>query len=323
MNRYMDRHIPLRQRVRLRDVASAAGFSVSAVSHALNGTGTINHGTAEKIRRIAADLSYRPDMVAASLRRQRTSTLGVLTSFLAHPFQGELLARLEREAVARELSILVGTALAGLIVFGDHVAPALAYADLPVVVLYAEEWNPSLGMSAVEVADGQGVSTAVDHLVGLGHRTIALMANRSKPRRAGFRRAIEAAGIFPDPGLVVSLPLTDAEWTAAERLTLDLLSRRPDVSAVVATSDAAAFGVLRGAHLAGREVPKDLSVVGFDDISLASTFVPALTTIRQPTEQLAGEAMLLLDELMDGRPPRSVRLTTELVVRETSSRCAR
>ena len=324
-----------RARVRLRDVARAAGVSVSAVSQALNGYGTISQATAERVRKVAAELAYRPDLLAASLRRQRTSTLGILTSFLNHPFHSELLAALADAATARGFSLLVATApdeasgdrqleqlvdqrCAGVIVFGDRPLPAAARSGVPVVVLYAEAWTPALGVSAVEVDDRAGVRAATEHLLALGHRRIALVANRSRPRRAGFEDALRTLGLTPDPALVLELPVREIEWTAAERLTADLLDRHPDVSAVVATSDAAAFGVIRGAYLAGRVVPGDLAVVGFDDISLASTFVPALTTVRQPIAAIVREAMGLMDELLHGHEPRSVRLATELVIRESS-----
>jgi LacI family transcriptional regulator len=322
-------------RVRLRDVAEAAGVSVSAVSQALNGNGTISQATAERVRTIATEMCYRPDLLAASLRRQRTSTLGILTSFLNHPFHGELLAVLTTEAASRGFSLLVATAsdestaqrqleqlvdqrCAGVIVFGDRPLTGSVGTGVPMVMLYAENWAPGLGFSAVEIDDRGGIRRAVEHLLSRGHRRIALIANRSRPRHAGYEGALRAAGIEPDPSLVLDLPVDAIEWTAAEHLTVELLHRSTDVSAVVATSDAAAFGVIRGAHLAGRTVPADLAVVGFDDTSLASTFVPSLTTVRQPTGAIVREALALHDELMRGQEPRSVRLETELIVRESS-----
>lgn len=322
-------------RVRLRDVADAAGVSVSAVSQALNGNGTISHTTAERVREVAAELSYRPDWLAVSLRRQQTSLVGVLTSFLNHPFHSELLAALATEAAARQLSLLVAAApdqpaadrhlqdfldqrCAGVIVFGDRPLGSTAASGIPVVVLYAETWTPELGFSAVELDDRAGTRSATEHLISLGHRRIALIANQSSPRRAGYEDALRAAGIDVDPSIVLTLPVTEMEWVSAEQQCSALLHRAPDVSAIVATSDAAAMGVIRGAHVDGRSVPEDLAVVGFDDISIASSLVPALTTVRQPTVSIAREAMQLLDELLRDEEPRSVRVETELVVRESS-----
>jgi DNA-binding LacI/PurR family transcriptional regulator len=320
--------------VRLRDLADATGLSVSTVSHALNGNGTIAEATAATVRQVAADLNYRPDQIAASLRRQKTSTVGVLTSFLNHPYYAELMAHVEAEAVARGLTILAGAAVdakqtdyyldvflgqrcAGLIVFAGALIPGLAQGQIPTVVIDPDLWMSGLPISSIGVDSRAGVRVAVQHLLGLGHRRIALVSNRVPTRRAGYDQAIVDAGLAVDPSLVIELPQGEDEWVAAAGMARDLLERRRDVTAVMALSDAAAFGVIRAAYGLGRRVPGDLAVVGYDDISLASTFVPALTTIRQPIAELARGAVELLVELLDGGEFRTVMLPTDLVIRES------
>jgi LacI family transcriptional regulator len=331
-------------RVKLQDVAAAAGVSVATVSHALNGNGTVSDRTARRVRQVAVRLGYRPDAVASNLRRQRTSTIGVLIPSLLNPFYSELVEHLETAALKEGYSLLGGTThfqvsredhyvdlflrqkCAGIVVISQGGrAQEVAAAHVPVVIVNVQEWSPESGVwAAVEVDDGAGVRDAVDHLIRLGHRRLGLVAIPSTPlREVGYRDALREAGIEYDPALVVRLGRISRLVEDGRELVSGLLARHPDVTALMVLSDMVAFGAIRAAVAAGRRVPDDLAVVGFDGIGLGAATVPALTTVEQPIAAVAGHAIRLFVEVLDTTSAgnqheyRRVRLAPRLVVRES------
>jgi LacI family transcriptional regulator len=327
------------RRVRLADVARTAGVSPATASLALRGTGTISPATAERVRQVAAELGYRPNHVAASLRRQWTASLGVLIPTLTNPFYSELLEAFETAAGSTGYSLISGTtnhdpareshyvdlflgrSCDGIVVVtGTGDIGDVVRAGVPTVLVNAHV--AAAGVPRVEVDDLHGVHSAVTHLLRLGHRRIGLVAHPyDRPRHEGYRRALSDAGIGYDPHLMVEVTHMNSLLRDGRDRAQELLRVHPDLTAIVTTADVIAIGVLRAAREAGRQVPDDLAIIGFDDIALSALLDPALTTVAQPVDAIAATALGLVQEQIEAGSvaldQRRVILETRLVVRES------
>jgi len=329
------------QRVGVKDVARVAGIAPATVSHALNNTGTISKETAARVRQIAAEMGYRPNRVAANLRRQRTSTLGVLIPTLSNPFFSKLLEALETAGTARGYSLVFGDtnhdpALDAhyvdlfldqrcdgiIVVAGTSDLAGVIRADVPIVLVNTHLPAAEVRVPAVEIDDMHGMYSAVAHLIRLGHRRIGLVTyHHDAPRLQGYQRALADAGIVFDAALVVAATRMSRLLEDAGERAYELLRAHPDLTAIATSADVAAIGAMRAAYRVGRRVPDDLAVVGFDDINLAAMMAPALTTVAQPIDAMATAALdLMLEQINEGSVAldhRRVRLETHLIVRES------
>lgn len=326
-------------RVTLKDVAKAAGVSAATVSHALRRNGTVSEQTATRVRGIATEIGYRPHLIAANLRRQRTFTLGVIIPGLSNPFLSELVEALYAECRAMGYTVLCGTTnyeatteahyidlflghpCDGIIVAGPPDSlDVIVRAGVPAVLIDCHMPTDFVKVPVVEVEDMHGMYSAVAHLQRLGHECIGLVYGPlDQLRQEGYRRALEDAGHPYENELVADagqLHFQNAATVAAQ-----LLRDRPDITAIAATTDVLAFGVLRAARLTGRQVPDDLAVVGFDDIPLAAAANPPLTTIAQPVDLIVANAVQLLLRQVESKDVsldrRRIVLKARLVVRES------
>jgi DNA-binding LacI/PurR family transcriptional regulator len=324
----------------IRDVARAAGVSISTVSRALNvstGGGTLSRGTVERVRDIARQLNYRPNAWARSLRNAQTKAVGVIGFDLSHPFAAELLQVISTACKARGYHVLVGTseydsgeALAlseilsadrvdGVILIGDAllhvsgredaVAEAMGrlVAVLPHVVTVAS--RPSLaGESSITVDNAAGVMLGLEHLASLGHSRIAHVMDgyhadswEDNQRTRTYRRFVESHRFPYDPALEVRVGSRDLE--AARQVLLPLLRLPNPPTALFVNNDLAAITMLRAALVSGVRVPEELSLVGFDDIAYAALCTPGLTTVHQPIDAMGTYAANLLLDMIDGTQP--------------------
>ncbi|WP_245840594.1 LacI family DNA-binding transcriptional regulator [Propionicimonas paludicola] len=332
--------MPTRVNATIVDVARSAGVSVSTVSKVINARYGVSERTAEHVRRVIAELGYESSLGARSLRSQRTGVLGVLVAEF-EPFSTELLKGLGQAAEGsgyellaysgrigpdprygwelRSLARLSGTLIDGAVL----VTPTVSDPDyrIPVVAL-----DPHAGSSSMPTIDSDsltGAELAVNYLLSLGHRRIAMLAGRpdlnsAQLREAGYRRALQAAGIPVDPTLIEIGGFRPDSATAPARALLD----RPDrPTAVFAANDLTAIRTIEVANELGLRVPEDLSVVGFDDVPDASQFRTPLTTIAQPLYQMGRLAMETLLRLLEGAELEESHLTlaTTLVVRESTA----
>jgi alanine racemase len=337
------------RRVTIADVAEAAGVSKTAVSFAFNNPGRLNVDTASRIMEIAETLGYRPDPVARMLTQRRTGTIGLLTpqalaSIFSNPFFGMFSAGVA--AVAEEagyglhfisplhgsLSRAIGRATVdGIVAIGlaaDHPEiAAIRRAGLPMTTVDSDPFDK---LPSVDVDDEGGARSAAEHLTGLGHRDILVIAiERAEHapsgaedvvsrRLRGYRAALSAVGVeVADEDILIS-PATFAGGVAAIEQAW-AAGRRP--TAVLAMSDAIAIGAIRGLRDRGLSVPNDVSVVGFDDIELAQTTDPPLTTVHQPIRGKGEEAARLLLSVIAGRAEATGhrRLATRFVIRASTS----
>jgi len=304
------------RRLTITDVALAAGVSVATVSKVINGRDGIATATSARVLGVVQELGYESSLVARSLRSRRTHVIGILVAEF-EPFSAEILRGAGWER--RYLSRLSGT----LIDSATIVTPTVVDADAGVPVVAIDPHAGSADLPSVESDNLAGGLLATRHLIELGHRRIAFLAGRpdlesSRLREAGFRQALSEAGIEVDPSLV---RMSDYRRDAAHQPAIELLSRPDRPTAVFAGNDLSAIGTMEAAQEMGLDVPGDVSVIGFDDIPEAARTTPALSTVRQPIQQMGSAAVELLIALMDGRIPETthVRLPTSLVIRGTTA----
>ncbi|PYE85365.1 LacI family DNA-binding transcriptional regulator [Pseudoroseicyclus aestuarii] len=324
----------------LKDVAREAGVSPAAVSRHLNGRITFPQKTRERIDAAIERLAYHPNLTARRLSLGRTRVIGVVLPDIANPFFSEMVAEIERSGSAQGYDISIWStrgdprreeAAAGRLreahvdglIFAsagaDPVALRRTLTGLDRVVLLDED-IPGTALPKVMVENMTGAAAAAEHLLTLGHREIAIIAGPAgsstvSDRIAGFQTALLAAGLGPAP-----VHYADFQREAGRRAAEALLAlpRRP--TAIFACSDELAIGAIVAARAMQLEVPRDLSLVGFDDISYASVLGPALTTVRQPLAQMGQTAVDRLLSLLAGTsPPLLTRLKTSLVVRDTTA----
>jgi LacI family transcriptional regulator len=326
------------RRATIHDVAAAAGVSVSTVSKAVNGRYGISAETSRRVMEVVERLGYESSLVASSMRSHRTGVIGVLVADF-EPFSAEILkgvgAALRRSRYdllaysgsrqvdntgweRRSLSRLSGTLIDGAIM----VTPTVVHAQTEIPVVSIDPHTGPADLPSVESDSLGGALQATRHLLELGHRRIGFLAGRpdlrsASLREAGYRRALQDAGIAFDPALVRS----GFFLTALAREPARALLSMPDrPTAIFAANDLSGIAILQVAAELGIRVPEDLSVIGFDDIPEASQMTPPLTTIRQPMQRLGTTAVDLLMSLMGGTEPEAMRvqLPTRLVRRATT-----
>ena len=335
--------------VTLRDVAAAAGVHPATASRALNPDtrALVNGETAQRVLDAATAIGYRPNSIARGLKTSRSYTIGVVVPDLQNPLFPPIARGIEdRLEPAGYTSLLANTdndpererlsfdALQARQVDGFITASArrehplleeLAANGRPVVLVNRTTDDASLPSAVPD--DRDGMRQAVEHIVGLGHRRIAHVAgpftlSTGIHRHEGFVQAMEAVGLAVDPDLVaVGDRFTEAEGA---RLCRELLEAGREFTAVLAGNDLLALGCIDAVGEAGLDCPRDISVVGFNDMDWSARFSPPLTTVRVPHHALGmAAADLLLERLAEPQTPvRHVVLPVELVVRGSSARLA-
>lgn len=329
----------------MADVARLAGVATSTVSRALNGSPLVNEETRNRILELAKSLNYTINVGAKNLRQGNNRTIAVVIPYdeesrqpLSDPFFLSILGTLADALTDRGFDMLVArvssqhldaavyyyeTGLAlGIILIGQwrhhDQLNQLAARRVPLVV-----WGAKMEQQlycTVGSDNVHGGDVAVSHLIGLGRRRIAFLGDVKFPevaqRHAGYLAALERAGIAADPALHVTVAFNAADCTRAVHRMLDT---GLEFDAIFVVSDLLAMTAINALRERGRDTPRDVSVVGFDDIALASYFHPPLTTVHQAIED-AGSAMVesLLAQIEgEAAPPRL--LATRLVVRGSSA----
>ncbi len=331
----------------LEEVASRAGVSRATVSRVVNGSTRVSPDIRRVVEAAITELGYVPNRAARSLVTGRTGSIAVVITeptgrLFNDPFFPRLLRGISGALSARDLQLVLlmpaspsdehrtgdylaaghvdGVLLVSL--HGDDPLPnRIASAGIPMVV--GGRPLKTAQASLVDVDNRGGARSAVEHLLLHGRRVIATIAGPVDmapgiDRLAGYRDALEAAGMKRDESLEAFGDFTqDAGIATMKRL----LAARPDIDAVFAASDLMAAGAITVLDAAGRRVPEDVAVVGYDDSAIAVTLRPPLTSVRQPIEEMGHEmARLLIDIVEGGDPvPRRVILATNLVPRASSA----
>ena len=331
-------------RASIRDVAARAGVSVTTVSHALNGTRFVSQQALAKVHEAAHALGYVPSEVARGLKHNTTRTLGMLVPNNSNPYFAEIIRGVEHRSYsagyslllcnsnddpqqqADHLRVLAERRVDGIVLVasGDDDAIVAVCKDLRLPLVLVDREIETIAVDLIEVDHAAGGELATAHLLELGHARVSCIAGPSdlrpsRRREAGWRRALEKAGIAPRPDEVAPGDFGPASGAAAMRR---LLRSPQPPTAVFVCNDMMAIGALHAAHEAGIAVPRQLSIVGFDDIELAAYTSPPLTTVAQPKEAIGtGAAGLLLERLRDGRTePRRTVLQPALHLRASTAR---
>lgn len=329
----------------IRDLAQRSGVSIATVSRALNGYADVNAETRQRIIKLARELDYSPSEAARTLVRQRSQMIGVVWDLsyhrpdLQHPFLQEVLIGLKQGLGAQGYDLLLLSTFGprgksyvkrskqhrvdGVVVMGvdEHTdeIQELVQSDVPCVAIDLEVAGPRT--TYVTSDNVQGARSAVRHLHDLGHRAIATITGPTvmRPgaeRLVGYRDAVAELGLAARPDYIVEGDFYHDTGQAAMHRLLELAD---PPTAVFAASDMMAMGAIRAAAEAGRRVPQDIAIVGFDDIVAASLVQPRLTTVRQDKDGFgaaAAHALIGIIEHPELAPP-IVTLPTELVVRES------
>jgi DNA-binding LacI/PurR family transcriptional regulator len=342
-----DRRGTARAVVTMRDVARVTGVSQSTVSRVLSGAPTavpIAEQTRERVLAAAHELGYRPNPLARGLRGMRTMLLGVIVRDITDPFFASAIEAASIEASRRGYNIVLGHAHGradeaialwrvlesrhcdAIVLLGDmsdqpRLIDDLREAHVPVVALW--QGSRADAIASVGVDNRAGIVAALDHLVGLGHRRIGFVAGR----RLGD--ILEREEAYVDYVTRMSGPPPDGyrqyatnDPTGGGDALAAMLELSDPPTAVIASTDVLAIGVLHEAHARGIRVPEDLSVTGFDDIPLAAFTVPALTTVRMPVREMVAAAVRMVIDDDAGPTARSRRmarvLEPSLVVRAST-----
>ena len=333
------------KRATIRDVAQRAGVSLATVSRALNGSPLVNAETKQRIVEAAGELDFAPSLSARRLSLGKTQTITVVTSFLTRPQAAERLRGIDAELTDSEFDLVIYNVETiekrnqyfqtlplrqrtdGLLVVSlpppAEVVSRLERADIPIVFIDAHE--NTAGLPRVMGDDLAGGRLATEHLLGLGHRRIGFIGDAfanpfgftsSRDRYDGYERALTEAGLAP-AGADVGLG-AHGRYEARD-LAARMLSQVDRPTAIFASSDTQALGVLAAAQDLGLHVPDDLSVIGYDDIE-ACDFV-GLTTVRQHLFESGrqGAQMLMAEIVERAAPSPSVVIQPEIVRRRTTA----
>lgn len=334
--------------ITMRDVAVRSGVSISTVSRVITGAVPVDPATADRVREVIAELGYRPNLLARSLRRQETRTIGLVVPDNSNPFFAEVARAIEDAGFADGYNVvlcnsdlsavkqasyidaLLAKRVDGLILASSGLIPAddghdaverILAAGVPCVVVDRDLGE--MPVDQVQVNNIHGGYLAGQHLLALGHRRIACLVGPSDVtpsagRFEGFRRALAEAGVAIEPSLLARGDGRPDGGVAAVR---QFLEQGMPATAIFAFNDQMATGAVGALQRAGFHVPRDVSVIGFDDVPLASAIYPALTTVAQPTAEMGALGVQLLLERIARRdaPYQRVLLPTWLVVRESTA----
>lgn len=326
--------------VTIRDVASAAGVSVSTVSRVLNDKDDVAPDTAAAVRRVIEELGYASSMAARSLRSRTTGVVGLIVPDLWHPFISMVIKGVSQHVSAAGYDLLAyasagrnngdaagweqqlvarlnGSVTDGIIVVTPHAATYRT--AFPVVAV--DPHQSSTDFPAVISTNHQGVMEAVSYLIRLGHRRIGFIGGRpdlrsSIRRLEGYQEVLAQAGIAFDPMLVMA---GDYNRPAAIECTRRLLTLPNPPTAIMAANDDSALGVYAAATEYGLRIPDDLSVVGFDNIVESAFVDPPLTTVDQSIEGMGALAADIVLKLVQGGTWESQlnKVPTRLVIRQS------
>ncbi len=329
--------------ISIKDLARLAGVSASTISRAVNDKKYVKPEIRERILALVKETGYVANNAARSMVLKRTFTVGIVIPDTFNMFQRQLFSSLERslegfgyrtlfffvkweaESELKCLRRLKAEKLDGIIMLHEVTHPSfyefLSEGSMPVVLCtFSRE---GLTFHSVHVDEESAARAATAHLIGLGHRNIGLISGShfsfGSQRADGYRSALEGAGISYDAERTVFVPSYTPEEGRLGMRTL--LERAKGLTAIFAVSDELAIGAIRALYEAGLAVPGDVSVVGFDDIDISEYLTPAITTIRQPIQEMGGKTAEIMSDLIAGTKQNegSTVFGFELVLRESSA----
>lgn len=312
--------------ITIRDVAEASGFSITTVSMVLNAgpsAARISHQTRTRIWKVATKLGYQPNLFARSLRSQRSQTIGVIVFDITDAYCTQILRGIEnhlrpsgyfpitadlqndKSQFQRCVDLLLTRRVEAIIAIANPVyletdrLAALATRSIPTVVIGRDLHREPV--SSIVVDNEAGTKQVLQHLYELGHSKIAFIKGPkilvdSQQRWQGIESFAREVGLKIDPNMVLEIKGRNSSYVEGVELTDELLRRRPDFSALVAFDDLTACAAIRALSKSGRRVPRDCSVVGFDDLPSSAFYNPPLTTVQQQLESQGSLGAEIVEE---------------------------
>jgi LacI family transcriptional regulator len=341
------RAAPAAQPATLKTLADHLGLSPATISLVINrspAARSIPARTQERVLAAARQFAYRPNSMARSLRRRRSFTVGVLVPEISEGYAALVMGGIEdyllqegylyfvashrhrADLIDEYPRLLLERSIEGLIAVDT---PCRKNLGVPVVAVSGH--GRTTGVTNIEVNHSRAARLGIEHLVSLGHRQIAIIKGQAfssdtEPRWRAIRAAASRCGVSIDPQLVVQLQGDLPSPELGHGVTHELLARAKRFTAIFAFNDIAAFGAIRALREAGRRVPEDVSVVGFDDVQTAAYHTPGLTTVRQPLRAMGEMAAATLLKRIAGSSigkkdsyPRVITMDPELIVRESTA----
>ncbi|GGF32201.1 LacI family transcriptional regulator [Halobacillus andaensis] len=331
----------------IKHIAKQAGVSVTTVSRALNGYSDVNAKTRKKIEDVAKELNYSPNSLARSLVKNQSETIGLLVSGFTKEsvkdgFTVEVMSGINNFVAETKYDLVLFNTdsskqrkktytqlckerrVDGVILQGiktdDPYLEEVMESDIPCVFIDIPVSSDHVGY--VSTDNKEGARVAVNHLIELGHRKIAMVNGHeqafvSKERLEGYKLALQQNNIQFIAEYVKNGSFIEEE---AYKQTLALLKEQPDITSIFCASDLMAIGSIEAAKELNYKIPEDLSIIGYDDIPLSSYISPALTTVSQNKYDLGyNAARMLTNMLKHHQPPERCILETELKIRQSTS----
>lgn len=328
------------------DVGRRAGVSRSTVSRVLNDKGEVDPKTAEQVWNAVRELNYHPNASARALVRQKTDMIGVMLAHVSDPFYERLIKGIESIIYARNMgvvfynsddnlqshdslvsSVLGSNRVDGLIIVGSYLGDKKTILDIigtgfPIALI--ERFFTDSKVPCVVVDNRQGAALAVEHLIQLGHRRIGYITGNlhyqtAIDRLEGYKETLDKFKIPVEEELIV---FGDFHYESGYEAMKQLLTLNERPTAVFTGNDMTAFGAVLAINESGLSVPRDISIVGYDDIVFTKMFYPQLTTIRQPLFKIGAlAAESLINRIESGEDTETIKevLPVELVVRKSST----
>jgi DNA-binding LacI/PurR family transcriptional regulator len=305
----------------ITDVAQRANVSIATVSRVLNNNDRVKPRLRQRVLQAMEELQYEPSGIARNMRNQSKKAIGLVIADIQNPFFTDLVRAIEESAYALQYTVLLGNSgdqparerlyldilakerLSGLIVIplGDEAEAYRFKRSVPLV--FVDRTVPGVQADAVVLDNVRGGYEATKHLLELGHRRIGVIAappsfSVGNERCEGYRQALQEYGIPANAELIRSgeSPKEKGGYIAAQ----ELLSLEPPPTAVFAVNNVRTLGMLQAVQECGRQIPQDISVIGFDDSPWLSLLTPPLTTVRQPIYEMGVEATRLLMQRIAG-----------------------
>ncbi|MDO5345348.1 MAG: LacI family DNA-binding transcriptional regulator [Lachnospiraceae bacterium] len=317
------------EQITIKEVAKLCGVGVSTVSRAINNHPDINEETKQKILDTIKKYNYVPNNSARNLKRSDSKTIAVLIKGISNPFFGSMIQVLEGEVKKKKYSFVLQHVeededevevaiqlekekrLKGIVFLGgmySHKEEKLRQLTVPYVISTVNMQFPedARQCASVSIDDEKESYRMVDYLCRCGHKKIVILTagkedvSIGKCRLAGYRKALEAHGIPYDESLVISTRKDSKTYSIENgyKMTEELLKEGKEFSCIYAISDTMAVGACKAIFDAGKRIPEDYSVAGFDGLEMAAYYQPSITTIRQPREEMAAEAIRILFDLI-------------------------
>jgi len=330
----------------IREIAKRAKVSTATVSRTINRVPTVDPALAKRVMKVVEDMGYYPNTAARALVSGKSRIFGLIVSEITNPFFPEIVQAFEDIAVQNHYEILLTSTVhdpkrmelavrrmierrvdgVAILTFGmeDALIEDLRFRKVPLV--FVDVGPQAAGVTNIRVNYQQGIREGVSHLANLGHKRIAFVAGPTNlksamARRAAFEAAMQENGLTVDSELIVTGD-HKVEGGIAALAQLAALSKKP--TAILCSNDMTAVGVMREAYDRGITIPRELSVIGFDDIRLAEFTTPPLTTVRMSQKQLAEYAFQALRGEVEGHGDsangKEVELETSLILRGSTAK---